>query len=196
MLPKTGFIIALPEEVGNISEINGAPVQYCGVGKINATIGAMQLINKGVTQIINLGSCGSRQHKVGDIIQVGKAYQDIDCTPICDYGHTAFEEESEVITLNETSPYTCFTTDYFYEIDHRDKYAPNYLRMIESSSIFDMELFGIAKACKKFEIKFSAYKWISDDGNFSDWQKNCEVAFHKVLDVLEHHSTTNSIYKF
>ncbi|MFM2359408.1 MAG: hypothetical protein RLY16_1401 [Bacteroidota bacterium] len=192
---KRAFIIALQEEVGAISQINGDPILYCGVGKINATIGAMQLVQDGYTHIINLGSCGSRQLKVGDIVQVGKAWQDIDCTPICAYGHTAFEADSESIVLNSQSPYTCFSTDYFYELDHQDKYSPHYLQRIESSSVFDMELFGIAKVCKRFNVQLTAFKWISDDGNFSDWQQNCEAAFHKILPLLEDQKQLTNTYK-
>ena len=47
---KRGFIVAVKEEVNHVDEIAGCPVHYCGVGKLNAAIGAGELINKGFTE--------------------------------------------------------------------------------------------------------------------------------------------------
>ena len=181
---QKAFLIAIPEEVKGIDNILGSPVHYTGVGKVNAAIGAMELIQRGCTEIINLGSCGSKKHSVGEIIQIGKSYQDIDCSPICRYGLTAFEEEAPYIELDPQHAGTCFSTDYFYHEQYRDKYSPDYLAMIETCSVFDMELYGIAKVCHKFNIKLTAYKWVSDDGDFAQWEENCNLAFHKVEAIL------------
>ena len=182
---KRGFIVAVKEEVNHVDEIAGCPVHYCGVGKLNAAIGAGELINKGVTEIINIGSCGSTQYPLGEIIKVGKVYQDIDCSPICEYGLTAFDENPEpFILLDELSPHTCFSTDYFYDHAQIEKYSPHYLQMIKSASIFDMELYAIAKVCKKKGIKLSAYKWVSDDGDFSKWLENCKISSQKIIALL------------
>jgi nucleoside phosphorylase len=179
------FIIAIPAEVKGVKKILDHPVYYAGVGKVNAAIATMELIQKGYTEIINIGSCGSRQYPVGTIIQVGKSFQDIDCAPICAYGLTAFEEAQPFIELDPSIESSCFSTDYFYHQEYQDKYSPHYLQQINTCSVFDMELFAIAKACSKFNIKLSAYKWVSDDGDFSQWEKNCELAFHQVENILQ-----------
>jgi nucleoside phosphorylase len=181
---KKAFIIALGEEVNHVATINGAMVLYSGVGKINATIGAYTLIQQGATEIINVGSCGSTQHKLGEIIKVGKVFQDIDGTPISPYGHTPFEAESHCITLDELSPFSCFTTDYFFDHSQHSKYAPAYLEMIKSCSVFDMELYAIAKTCLRHGVGLSSYKWVSDDGDFSKWKENCEISSQKVIEML------------
>jgi adenosylhomocysteine nucleosidase len=179
------FLIAIPAEVKGINNLLGCPVHYSGVGKVNAAIGAMELIQKGYTELINIGSCGSTQHPVGSIIQIGKSFQDIDCAPICEYGYTAFESATlPYIELDAQVTNSCFSTDYFYHQEYKDKYSPHYLAQINTCSVFDMELFAIAKACSKFNIKLSAYKWVSDDGDFSQWEKNCELAFHRVEELL------------
>jgi adenosylhomocysteine nucleosidase len=178
------FIVALREELNHLEEINGSPVFFCGVGKVNAGLGAAELINKGVSEIINLGSCGSTLHKTGEIIKVGRVFQDIDCSPICEYGHTAFQEGDPFIVLDSASTYSCFTTDYFYDHVQHEKYSSHYLRMINSCSVFDMELFAIARACQKMQVPLTAYKWVSDDGDFSQWQQNCELSSKKVIDML------------
>lgn len=178
------FIVAVKEEVNHQEFIHGYPVFFCGVGKLNASLGAQELIQRGVNEIINIGSCGSTRHSLGEIIRVGKVFQDIDCSPICAYGHTAFESGEPFILLDPTSEHTCFSTDYFYDHQQLSKYSPAYLHMIRTSSVFDMELFAIAKTCQKYGVKLSAYKWVSDDGDFSKWEENCRISSQKVMDML------------
>ncbi len=178
------FIVALREEVSHMEQINGCPIVFSGVGKINAALAAYELISMGHTEIINIGSCGSKKHHLGEIIQVGKVYQDIDATPISPYGLTPFEEESHFIELDDTSAHSCFTTDYFYDHLQMDKYSSSYINMVNSCSVFDMELYGIAKTCKRFGVKLSAYKWVSDDGDFSKWAENCEISAKHVIEML------------
>jgi adenosylhomocysteine nucleosidase len=178
------FVIALREEVSHVEQINGCPILFSGVGKINAALAAYDLIHKGFTEIINIGSCGSKKYPLGEIIKVGKVYQDIDATPISPYGLTPFEEESHFIELDSTSDHSCFTTDYFYDHLQLEKYSPAYVEMVKKSSVFDMELYGIAKACKRFNVKLTAYKWVSDDGDFSKWAENCEISSRHVIEML------------
>lgn len=177
------FIVALPEETGHRTEILGHPVLCCGVGKVNAALGAVELIRQGYTEIVNIGSAGSLNHALGEILPIGRVYQDIDCSPLCDYGHTAFEDDSQVLTLDPTSDFSCFTTDYFYDHRQQSKYAPHYLRMIGASSVFDMELFALAKACRQAGAGLTAYKWVSDDGDHEKWQDNCRVALERFLNL-------------
>lgn len=182
---KTAFIIALPDEVHHAEELHGIPVFYSGVGKINAALRAAEVIHKGFTDIINIGSCGSVKHKLGEIIPVGKVLQDIDGRPLSEYGHTPFEEDSHTIVLDAALPHSCFSTDYFYDHKQHAKYSPEYHAMINSCSVFDMELFAIAKTCKRNGAKLRAFKWVSDDGDFEHWQQNCRMSAEKVLEMLD-----------
>ena len=181
---KKVFIVAVPDEVevqGNILDI---PVIFSGIGKINAAMAAMNAFNLGYNEVINIGSCGSLYLPVGDIAKVGLVYQDIDATPLDEYGSTPFEVSSKQIVLDVKSPITCFTTDYFYDSSQLSKYSPFYLEMVNSCSIFDMECFSIAKVCKRYGMKFSSYKWVSDSGEHSDWKENCKIGFEKVKTIL------------
>jgi nucleoside phosphorylase len=56
--------------------------------------------------------------------------------------------------------------------------------MIAKSDVFDMECFALAKACKQHNMKFSSYKWISDNGDGGSWEENCKVSFEKVKMLL------------
>jgi adenosylhomocysteine nucleosidase len=182
---KKVFIVAVPNEVNIQGRILDIPVIFSGVGKINATIATMHALNSGYTEIINIGSCGSLNLPVGDIVNVSLVYQDIDATPLSLYGETPFEANSDQIVLDQYHPpISCFTTDYFYDSSQKLKYSRFYLEMIKKCSIFDMECFAIAKVCKRFGMKFSSYKWISDSGEHSNWEENCKIGFEKVKVIL------------
>jgi adenosylhomocysteine nucleosidase len=176
------YIVALPLEVNMENKIDGDVVLFSGVGKINAAITATKACLLKPKEIINLGSCGSLSLPPGEIVEVGKVYQDIDGTPLCDYGITPFEDD-KVINISNSS-FTCFTTDYFVDMSQKSKYSKNYLNMIQKVDIFDMECFAIAKTCHKFSIPFKAIKWISDNGNGGDWEKNCKISFDKIKKML------------
>jgi len=178
---QTSFVIALPEEVGYITEIRGHPVHYSGVGKVNAALAAAVLASKGVQEVINIGSCGSSHHATGEILRIGRVYQDIDCSPICTYGHTAFEVDSHCISFDPRAESSCFTTDYFFDRQQLSKYSPSYLRMISECSVFDMELYALAKSCRHYGMTLRSYKWVSDDGDLAQWLENCLLASHRVM---------------
>ena len=183
-LLKKAFIVALPDEVHHAEELHGIPVFYSGVGKINAAMRAAEVIEEGFTEIINIGSCGSLRHKLGEIIRIGNVFQDIDGRPLSDYSHTPFEEGTYNLVIDLTSEYSCFTTDYFYDHKQMAKYSPEYLDMIRTCSVFDMELYGIAKVCQRRKVKLRSFKWVSDDGDFDHWTENCRVSAEKVLDMI------------
>lgn len=181
---KKVFIVAVPDEVEIQGEILGSPVFFSGVGKINATMAAYRAFSEGYHEVINIGSCGSLHIPVGEIIKIGQVYQDIDATPLCNYGEVPFEANSKQIVLDALSSITCFTTDYFYDYSQIDKYSKNYLEMINKCSVFDMECYAIAKVCKRFNLKFSSYKWVSDGGDGGNWKENCKVGFEKIKQIL------------
>ena len=145
------FIVALPEEINNADQIYGIPIYYSGIGKLNSAIATYELINKGFTEIINIGSCGSQNHKVGELLKVGKVYQDIDVTPIYEFGLTTKNVEDQSIIIDPTSNISCFSTDYFFDHNQKSKYSNNYLESIQKYNIFDMECFSQARIC--FEKK-------------------------------------------
>ena len=179
------FIVAVHDEVETQTTILGSPVIFSGVGKINATMAAYKAFSEGYKEVINIGSCGSLRFKPGSVIKIGQVFQDIDATPLQEYGHTPFEAASHQIILDTDSNITCFTTDYFYDAKQRLKYSENYLKMIDTCSVFDMECFAIAKVCKRFNMKFTSYKWVSDDGDASSWKEMCHIGFEKVKDILK-----------
>ena len=178
------FLVAVPLEVGGFEMILGSPVIFTGVGKINAAIAAHKAVAQGFRAIVNIGSCGSLSLPVGEVVQIGRALQDIDATPLCDYGETPFEDESHEIILDHALKTTCFSTDYFYDAKQNPKYSPNYLKSIQTSTVFDMECYAQAKVCRSLGVPYQSYKWVSDNGDGSDWQENCRAGFEVVKDLL------------
>jgi len=176
------FIIALPEETDFKSNINGIDILYSEPGKINATMVASYAYKLGYTEIINIGSCGSLKHNPGTIINVGYVYEDIDIRPLYEYGYNS-QNGVNNYKISDTK-YTCFTTDYFVDLNQKNKYSEEYLKMINSCDIFDMECFALAKVCNMYNIKFSSYKWVSDNGDGGDWKENCKIGFNNVINSL------------
>lgn len=180
---KKCYIVALQQETNSVDSIYGEPVFYCGIGKINAAVKITELICKGYNSITNIGSCGSLNHKVGELLKVGKVYQDIDLRPISDYGIYP-DNESQFIDLSNDSEISCFTTDYFFDEKFIKKYSEEYVNMIRKSSIFDMECYSLAYVAKKHKIMFESIKWVSDDGNFENWEQNCKLGFNKFIELI------------
>lgn len=177
------LLVAVAEEVGNVSSLNGVPVKVCGVGKVNAAIGAFECIKQGFEEIINIGSCGSINHSYGEILKIGKVFQDLDARPICDYGLSPFELPEPFIVIDSQSNHSCFSTNYFYDKNQTQKYSQDYLDSLNKHSVFDMECYAMAKTCKKFGIRFSSYKWVSDDGDHEHWIENCKLSLRKFLEM-------------
>jgi nucleoside phosphorylase len=174
---KKAFVVALKEEVGNMSAIFDVPVYVSGIGKVNAAIAACKLKNQGYNHIVNIGSCGSFKHKIGDIIEIGAVYHNIDATPIVDYGYTPGEDKDHIIINSSNN--TCFTTDYF--ICKSKIFSDNFMKMLNKTDVFDMEAYGLAKACIDLDISFSCHKWVSDNGNGGEWEKNKNIGFEKFI---------------
>ena len=177
------FIVAMEDEVSGYETIFGHPILISGVGKLNSSLCAIKAINLGFKEIINIGSCGSKQHKKGELLKIGRTIEDIDVSPIFPYGNNS-PSECEII-IDDKSSVVCFTTDYFFDEKQINKYSPNYIQKVESSSVFDMECFAIAKACKNHNIKFSSYKWVSDEGEFDNWQINCKIGLNYFFNEFE-----------
>jgi adenosylhomocysteine nucleosidase len=177
---KKAFVVALTEEIDGLQEINNIPVFYTGLGKLNAILTSSRLICEGFTEIINIGSCGSKNLKSGTLVKVGKTFEDIDATPIFDYGKSK-KNDLDFINIDSDSEFSCFTTDYFFDHNQPLKYSKNYLLQINKSSVFDMECFAHAKVCHQHNIKFNAYKWVSDDGDFNSWNVNCKIGFDNFI---------------
>jgi len=175
-MDKIILISATPLEHGGIKDIHGVPIFQTGIGKINSAMNLTRILELVKPDlVVNFGSCGNlKNHKVGEVIEVGTTYNNIDVRPFAEYGCTPETPNCE-LKLSD-SGIKCFTTDQIYDNTRAD-YANKYLEMINTCDIVDMECYSLAYVCKEFGVDFKSYKWVSDDGDIDKWEENAAIGF-------------------
>jgi adenosylhomocysteine nucleosidase len=178
---KIKLFVALESELPKSVIPEGVEVYYTGVGKVNAAIKATEIpspdykLHNTNTLVINYGSAGSKTIHRGTLVKC-KAFVQYDMQP-GPFGvrkETPFDEliypelKDSVLTF-KMGGYVCRTQDKF-ETD--------------PDGIYDMEAYSIAKVCKIYGYDFTAYKYISDAGNSSDWQNSHDRGINLFLAKL------------
>ena len=154
------ILIALKEEAPELSF--SMKVFYTGVGKVNAAMTAAECITKyNPKRVINFGTAGGITVKSG-FHQVSKFVQrDMMCCELGSLpGQTPFEDG---VVLDFGEGLTCSTGDNFVTDSN----------LLIPADVVDMEAYAIAKACKKRDVEFLCYKFVSDGANndsLNDWQ--------------------------
>jgi adenosylhomocysteine nucleosidase len=157
---KDLILIALQDEAPDMTY--SMKVFYTGVGKVNAAMTASELIVKyNPKRVINFGTAGGITVKSG-FHQVTKFVQrDMICCELGSLpGQTPFEEG---VILDNGIGLTCSTGDNFVTDSN----------LLIPADVVDMEAYAIAKVCKKYNIEFLCYKFISDGANedsSNDWR--------------------------
>jgi adenosylhomocysteine nucleosidase len=170
------FLTATAFEYDSPSILN-SEIFEIGVGKVVSAVNTTRLIEDLKPDlVINFGSVGNLEdYQVGDVLEVGEVFNDIDARPFAEYGDTPFTSLSS-IRLSD-SGIKCFTTDCFYH--STNDYSDGYWGMIKQCDVVDMELYSIAYCCKSMGIPLKSYKWVSDSGDSSKWRENAMEGFHK-----------------
>lgn len=169
-------VIALEEELPGPLP-NGYKKLITGVGKVNASIAltAELCYNSTYSKIINYGSAGGNSAIKGQLVGVSAVIErDMDCTPLGLplYVSPGDEEQMIVCQTKHDSLFVCGTGDSF-SVPHI-----NY-------QICEMEAYALAKVCKKFEIPFDCYKYISDsDADGEDQGREWEANVHKGAELF------------
>ena len=164
-MSRTLIVSALRQELSDIDD-----VLYTGVGKVNATYKLTNVLTKVYGKdrfdlVINYGTAASKTYS--GLVDCTKFIQrDMDATPMgLKIGETPFDNEPSMIDFSHIKNpigknLTCYTGDSF-------------VTDIQYMDVVDMEAYALAKTCRNFGIDFVSYKYISDDGNADDWEKNC-----------------------
>ena len=160
------ILAAIPEELPTLNKNDN--VFFTGLGKINAAMSVTKHIIQSQPEIIyNYGTAGSTKDIKG-LVECGTFIQrDIDCTPLgFEKFQTPFEPDDDILLRSTTHDMvpnllTCSTGDNFVtdDLDHE-------------ADVVDMEAYAIAKVCKKFDVSFRCFKYISDKTNqdsSNDW---------------------------
>ena len=170
------IVSALRQELSDIDN-----VLYTGVGKVNATYKLTNVLTKVYGKdrfdlVINYGTAASKTYS--GLVDCTKFIQrDMDATPMgLKIGETPFEDEPSMIDFSHIKNpigknLTCYTGDSF-------------VTDIQYMDVVDMEAYALAKTCRNFGIDFVSYKYISDDGNADDWEKNCGKGINEFKKLL------------
>jgi len=171
------LIVALKEELPRnlLPEFN---IEYCGVGKINATYKALEIISKFEPKlIINFGTAGSLRKNLFGLHEVSHFFQrDMDATALgFKIGVTPFEERS-VIDFGRTG-LSCSSGDNFVS-------SPPELK----TDLVDMEAYAIAKICVLKNVQFMCFKYVSDNADESaskNWKANASLGATAFKDMIK-----------
>ena len=171
------LIVALKEELPRnlLPEFN---IEYCGVGKINATYKALEIISKYEPKlIINFGTAGSLRKNLLGLHEVSHFFQrDTDATALgFKIGVTPFEERS-VIDFGRTG-LSCSSGDNFVS-------SPPELK----TDLVDMEAYAIAKVCVLKNVQFMCFKYVSDNADESaskNWKANASLGATAFKDMIK-----------
>ena len=154
----TSLVIALPEEAEGIQ---GYSIYISGCGKVNATIATMEAIDSGATRIINYGTAGAVGDISGLVEVTGYVDRDMDVRPLgFRLGQTPFEEGIHIGRKGLV-------------VGSGDSFAIGKPEI--ECDIVDMEAYAIARVCKKYDVEFKCFKYISDNADenaASDWKEN------------------------
>jgi len=178
------IVSALHKEIPNRWEdgLENYSILYTGVGKVNATYNLTKVLmddREEYDLVINYGTAASKTYS--GLVDCNKFIQrDMDATPMgFNIGETPFDNKPSMIDFSHiknpiNKNLTCYTGDSFVtDIQHMD--------------VVDMEAYALAKTCRNFDKDFVSYKYISDDGNADDWEKNCGKGVEEFKKVLKHY---------
>ncbi|MCQ3908088.1 MAG: 5'-methylthioadenosine/S-adenosylhomocysteine nucleosidase [Mycoplasmoidaceae bacterium] len=163
-----------------IGQINNKQfiVSFCGIGKTNAALTAMNMIiNFGVTKIFNIGLAGSCKSNVkpgSTIIADAVQYHDIDLTafnyqlnqlPDEPLKYEIKKENIDLLKSIIKNPIigTVSTGDAVISLNNIEAYPSLADKEIVA---FDMEAAAIAQVCNKTKTEFLCVKLVSDNVSF------------------------------
>jgi adenosylhomocysteine nucleosidase len=183
------LLVALEAELPYKRAPGDCKVVYTGVGKLNAAFAAQKAINEAHNlgfhpKVINYGTAGSCTPSLSGLQRVTRFVQrDMNAEPLVMRSVTPFEAGLRFIDCGHdmTPGLTIGTGDSFvHEID--PWLVDNHI------DIVDMEAYAIASVCKKMNVNFNCYKYITDyigtPHQSEVWQKHVADGVDNILEVL------------
>jgi adenosylhomocysteine nucleosidase len=202
---KIGIIVAMDKELRQLQQLfndGNVRVEKCGIGKVNAALGAQKMINEFHPDcIISSGCAGGNGDDVNVqnvVVSSELCYHDVYCGKAIDdttiYGQVQglparYQADpyllSKAISLQPTDialhPGLIVTGDWF--VDSKDKMREIVGHFPEAKAI-DMESCAIAQTCYINKVPFISFRVISDvplrDTNASQ--------YHNFWDTIAEHS--------
>jgi adenosylhomocysteine nucleosidase len=197
---KIGIIVAMDKELHQLQQLfndGNVLVQKCGIGKVNAALGAQRMINEFHPDcIISSGCAGGNGDDINvqDVVVSSElCYHDVYCGRAIDdstvYGQVQglparFKPDADMLQKalkTGAKPGLIVTGDWF--VDSKEKMREIINHFPEAKAV-DMESCAIAQTCYINKVPFISFRVISDiplrDTNASQ--------YHNFWDTIAEHS--------
>jgi adenosylhomocysteine nucleosidase len=213
---RIGIIVAMDKELRQLKGLFDGNadvlVQKCGIGKVNAALGAQRMINEFHPDVIISSGCaggnGDDVNVQDVVVSTQLAYHDVYCGLAIDsstqYGQVQgmparFEADAELLQKAQAlmvsgewaiHPGLIVTGDWF--VDTKEKMQSIIDKFPEAKAV-DMESAAIAQTCYINKVRFISFRVISDiplrDTNASQyhnfWDNVAEQSFQTTRAFVE-----------
>ena len=179
---KIGIIVAMDKELHQLQQLfndGNVRVEKCGIGKVNAALGAQRMINEFHPDIIISSGCAGGNGddvNIQDVVVSSElTYHDVYCGRAIDdttiYGQVQglpARSQPDQRLLDEATALDCgvkihpgliVTGDWF--VDSKEK-AREIIGHFPEAKAIDMESCAIAQTCYINNVKFISFRVISD----------------------------------
>ncbi len=178
---KIGIIVAMDKELRQLQSLfndGNVLVQKCGIGKVNAALGAQRMINEfHPDYIISSGCAGGHGDDINIqdvVVSTELTYHDVYCGTAIDnctqYGQVQglparypadpwMLEKALQLTSFNIHPRLIVTGDWF--VDSREKMR-SIIEKFPDASAVDMESCAIAQTCYINKVPFISFRLVSD----------------------------------
>lgn len=218
---KIGIIVAMDKEFAQLQKVFGNDsnivLQKCGIGKVNAAIGATMMIEKHHPDVIISSGCAGGADpslNVGDVVvAMETTYHDAYCGDNCAYGQIMgmpkrYELADKLIAIVQQFGSDChaitmgLTVSGDWFVDSREKMREIMQRFPEAKAV-DMESCSIAQVCYTFGVPFVSFRIISDvplkdhkaEMYFDFWDRLADGSFDVTYRFVERLQQVGNVLK-
>lgn len=206
-MKKIGIIVAMDKEYEQLSKVfegrTDIVLQKCGIGKVNAAVGATEMLRDHQPDLIVSSGCAggaSTSVEVMDVVAASSyAYHDVYCGDNAAYGQVLgmparFEAPQALIDKALQIPRVkaglTVSGDWF--VDSKEKMREILDHFPEAMAV-DMESCAIAQVCHRYAVPFISFRVISDiplkdtkaSQYFDFWDRVAEDSFEVTLRFVE-----------
>lgn len=206
-MKKIGIIVAMDKEYELLSKVfegrTDIVLQKCGIGKVNAAVGATEMLRDHQPDLIVSSGCAggaSTSLEVMDVVAASScAYHDVYCGDSAAYGQVLgmparFEAPQALIDKALQIPRVkaglTVSGDWF--VDSKEKMREILDHFPEAMAV-DMESCAIAQVCHRYAVPFISFRVISDiplkdtkaSQYFDFWDRVAEDSFEVTLRFVE-----------
>lgn len=218
---KIGIIVAMDKEFAQLQKVFGNDsnivLQKCGIGKVNAAIGATMMIEKHHPDVIISSGCAGGADpslNVGDVVvAMETTYHDAYCGDNCAYGQIMgmpkrYELADKLIAIVQQFGSDChaitmgLTVSGDWFVDSREKMREIMQHFPEAKAV-DMESCSIAQVCYTFGVPFVSFRIISDvplkdhkaEMYFDFWDRLADGSFDVTYQFVERLQQVGNVLK-